>query len=115
MNYQYPLEDRTLDYGKRIIKMCRALPKDVVNLNLIKQVMRSGTSIGANYREANETCTAKDFKFKVRISLKESKETIYWLNLIVDSNPEYAERIKPLLSETHELVKIFASILEKYK
>lgn len=115
MNYQYPLEDRLLEYGKRIIRMCQALPKNIINFKLIDQVMRSGTSIGANYCEANETATTKDFKFKIRISLKETKETIYWLNLIMEANPNFIERIKPLLSETHEFVKIFASILEKYK
>lgn len=115
MNYQYPLEDRLLEFGKRIIRMCQALPKNVINLPLINQVIRSGTSIGANYCEANETATTKDFKFKARISLKESKETIFWLNLIIEANPDFAERIKPLLSENHEFVKMFSSMLEKCK
>ncbi len=82
---------------------------------MIDQVIRSGTSMGANYREANETGTKKDFKFRIRICRKEGKETIYWLNLIVEANPEFKERIKPLLGEAIELVKIFAAILEKSK
>jgi len=77
MNYQFPLEDRLLEYGKRIIRLCQALPKNIINIRLIDQIIRSGTSIGANYCEANETATTKDLKFKIRISLKESKETIY--------------------------------------
>lgn len=111
----YDLEDRTLEFGKRIIRMCKSLPKNIVNLTLIKQVMRSGTSMGANYREANETETKKDFCFRIRICRKEGKETIYWLSLIIEANQELEPRIKPLIQETTELVKIFASIAEKSK
>jgi len=71
--------------------------------------------MGANYREANETETKKDFKYRIRICLKEGKETVYWLNLIIEANPELEIRIKPLLQESIELVKIFAAILEKSK
>ena len=112
---RYDLEDRTLEFGKRIIRMCKALPKNTINFKLIDQAIRSGTSMGANYREANETETKKDFKYRIRICRKEGKETIYWLNLIIEANPEFEERTKPLLQETTELVKIFAAILEKSK
>ncbi|MBI4812313.1 four helix bundle protein [Candidatus Falkowbacteria bacterium] len=110
---RYDLEDRTLEFGKRIIRLSKALPKNTINFKLIDQVIRSGTSMGANYREANKTETKKDFKFRIRICRKEGKETIYWLNLIIEANPEFSERIKPLLQETAELVKIFAAILVK--
>lgn len=112
---QYDLEDRTLSFGKRIIHLAQTLPKNGVNFTLIDQVVRSGTSLGANYREANETETKKDFCFRIRICRKEGKETIYWLQLIVEANPEFESRIQPLLGETQELVKIFAAILEKSK
>ncbi|MAF14125.1 MAG: four helix bundle protein [Parcubacteria group bacterium] len=112
---RYDLEDRTLKYGKRIIKMCKALPKNSINFRLIDQVIRSGTSMGANYREANETETKKDFQYRMRICRKEGKETIYWLHLIVETNSELVEKTQPLLQETNELVKIFASIIEKTK
>jgi len=114
-NKIYDLEDRTLKFGKRIIRMCQALPKNTINFKLIDQIMRSGTSMGANYREANETETKKDFKYRIRICRKEGKETIYWLNLIIEANPAYKERVIPLIQETTELVKIFAAILEKSK
>ncbi len=91
------------------------MPKNTVNFKLIDQVVWSGTSQGANYREANETETKKDFSYRMRICRKEGKETIYWLKLIIEANPEYGKRIEPLLGETMELVKIFASILEKCK
>jgi len=109
----YDLEDRTLEFGKRVIRMCKSLPSNIINDKLINQVMRSGTSIGANYREANETETKKDLQFRLRISRKEGKETIYWLELIVESNPGFKKRIEPLLQETVELVKIISSIIEK--
>ena len=110
---QYDLEDRTLEFGKRIIRLAKALPKNTVNFKLTDQVIRSGASMGANYREANETETKKDFKYRIRICRKEGKETIYWLQLVIEANPEFEERVKPLLQETTELVKIFASILIK--
>ena len=109
----YDLEERTLEFGKRIIRMCKAITKNTVNNTLMNQIMRSGTSVGANYREANETETKKDFCFRMRICRKEGKETIYWLNLIIEANPEMEERIKPLTQEAQELVKIFAAIIEK--
>ena len=113
--HKYDLEERTLEYGKRIIRMCGALVirYDPINKRLADQVLRSGTSVGANYREANETETKKDFCFRMRISRKEGKETIYWLRLIIEHNPVLAKRIEPLLQETMELVKIFATIIEK--
>jgi len=96
---RYDLEDRTLEFGKRIIRMCRTLPKNNINFRLIDQIMRSGCSIGANYREANETETKKDFLFRLKIARKEGKETIYWLNLIIEANADFTERIKPLRTE----------------
>lgn len=114
-NKKYDLEDRTLEFGKKIIHLAKDLPKNTINFNLCDQVIRSGTSMGANYREANETETKKDFMFRIRICRKEGKETIYWLQLIEEANPEFRKRIEPLLQETTELVRIFASILEKSK
>jgi len=110
---RYDLEDRTLEFGKRILKLVKTLPKNQINQRLVDQVLRSGTSLGANYREANETETKRDFCFRLRICRKEAKETIYWLNLIIEANPELNKRILPLLGETTELLKIFAKIIEK--
>ena|SRR3989344_5182955 len=112
---QYDLEERTLTFGKKIIGLVKILPKNTINFNLGDQVLRSGTSMGANYREANETETKKDFVFRIRICRKEGKETIYWLNLIIEANPQLKEKIIPLLQEATELVKIFAAILIKSK
>ena len=94
---QYDLEDRTMEFSKRLIRLVKALPKNDINFILGRQVIRSGTSIGANYREANETETKKDFQFRLRISRKEAKETVYWFNLIIEANPQLKERIQPIL------------------
>src|SRR3990172_8238576 len=112
---KYDLEDRTLEFGKKIIHLVKELPKNTINLSFSSQIIRSGTSMGANYREANETETKKDFCFRIRICRKEGKETIYWLNLIIEANPQLKEKIIPLLQEATELVKIFAAILIKSK
>ena len=112
---KYDLQERTLDFSKRIIHLCKALPKSGVNFKLIDQLIRSGTSIGANYREANETETKKDFQYRIRICRKEAKETVYWLQLIIEANPELRKRIDDLVKETQELVKIFAAIVSKSK
>ncbi len=111
----YDLEERTLEFSKKLIRVCRELPKNTINFKLVDQGIRSGTSMGANYREANETETKKDFQFRIRICRKEGKETIYWLYLIIEANKEFQENILPLIQETTELVKIFAAILEKSK
>ena len=109
---RYDLEERTLEFGRSIVRLCKALPKDTINRRLLDQLIRSGTSIGANYREANETDTKKDFKNRIRIAKKEAKETIYWLELVVEANPGLEGRILPLLKEARELMKILGSIYE---
>jgi len=115
INKKYDLEERTLTFAKRIIELCRALPKNTVNFELIKQLVRAGSSIGANYREANGAASKKDFSNKIRISLKEAKETHYWLQLIIEANTEFRKRIELLLQESLELVKIFSAISEKVR
>lgn len=107
---KFDLEDRTFIFSQRILRLVKALPKNSVNLRLADQLVRSGTSVGANYCEANETDTKKDFQNKIRICRKEAKETLYWMKLIGEANSDIAEKTSALLVETQELVKIFASI-----
>lgn len=109
----YNLEDRTLEFSKRIIRLCKELPKNTVNIELTKQLMRSAGSIGANYREANESLGNKDFIHRLRIARKEAKETNYWLELIQEQNPDFGERMDNLLKETKELRNILSSIINK--
>lgn len=109
----FDLEERTLEFGKRVIRLAKALPRNTVNFELISQAIRSGTSVGANYREANESLSKKDFVMRIKICRKEAKETHYWLELIIEANPEFETKIKDLLAESMELVKIFSAILAK--
>ena len=115
MDKKYDLEDRTLQFSKDIIIFCKSLPGNTINFRLIDQIIRSGTSMGANYREANETVTKKDFSHKIRICLREGKETRYWLELLKEANPGFEEKIDKLIIENGELIKIFAAILLKSK
>jgi len=85
----------------------------MINKRLVDQLLRSATSIGANYREANECDTKKDFKNKIRISKKEARETIYWLELLIDANLNNKDEIFKLLDESKQLMKILASIYLK--
>lgn len=112
---KYDLEERTLAFAKRIIGLCRALPKNTIDFELTKQLVRAGSSIGANYREANGAASKKDFDNKIRISLKEAKETHYWLQLIIENNSEFQKRTEILLQESLELIKIFSSISQKVR
>ena len=109
----YDLEDRTIKFSKNIIILCKKMPFNMVNKRLIDQLLRSATSIGANYREANECDTKKDFKNKIRISKKEARETIYWLELLIDVNLSNKDEILKLLDESKQLMKILASIYLK--
>jgi len=109
----YDLEIRTLEFAKTIIRLCKKLPIDRINNRLADQVIRSGASIGANYREANETDTKKDFKNKIRIGKKEAKETIYWLELIIETNPNHRNEVSVVLEESKQLMKILAAIYAK--
>ena len=113
---QYDLEERTYQFAKRIILFCKRFVKTVENIELIKQEVRAAGSIGANYIEANESLSKKDFKMRIRISRKESKETRYWLRLIIETNNlTNDEEGKFLINEVTEFIKIFNSILTKSK
>lgn len=110
-SYKSNLEDRTLEYSKKLIAFCRSIPKNNIDNILINQVVRSGTSIGANYREANDKLGKKDFVNRLRIARKEAKETSYWLSLIKENNSSMD--IDWLIQETKELRNILSSIITK--
>ena len=83
---QYDLEERTLEFSKRVIKFCKGLPRTVINEEIGKQLLRAATSVGANYIEANESLSKKDFLMRIKICRKEAKESGYWLKLIETNN-----------------------------
>ncbi|MEK9147480.1 MAG: four helix bundle protein [Patescibacteria group bacterium] len=108
---EYDLENRTIKFSEDIIVFLKSIRKDEINLPLIKQLIRSATSIGANYCEANGASSKKDFKNKIHICKKEAKETKYWLQLLAKANTEHKEIIKKLWQECHELTMIFSKIV----
>jgi four helix bundle protein len=110
---EYDLEERTLAFAKRAIRFCRALPKTVVDGEMARQLVRSCTSVGANYREANESLGKKDFLMRIRICRKEAKESGYWLRLVEPASPDLRTEQQWLLQESTELMRIFGSIITK--
>ncbi len=112
---QYDLEERTLKFTKQIIEFTRKLPRTIANIEIIKQLVRSAGSIGANYIEANESLSKKDFVMRIKISRKETKESIYWLNLVEIKNENDKNLQNVLVQEATELMKIFGAIFEKSK
>ena len=111
----YDLEERTLEFAKEVIHLSKSLPKDAINRELISQLIRASGSVGANYREANDALSKKDFAYRMRISRKEAKETYYWLQLVLEANPEFGLTIEKCLDEADELKKILSAIIEKAK
>ncbi len=107
---KYDLEERTAVFGERIIDLCKTVPKNVVTNPLISQLVRSGTSIGANYCEANGASSKKDFKNKIFICKKEAKETKYWLRLLAKSTDILKDDCRKLWQEAQELTLIFSKI-----
>ena len=112
----YDLEERTFRFAKAVRLFVKALPRTLINIEDGKQLIRSSGSVGANYREANEALSKKDFLLRIKISRKEAKESIYWLRLIHETNilPN-AEEARRLIQEAEELKKILSSIAEKAK
>ncbi|HPI67112.1 MAG TPA: four helix bundle protein [bacterium] len=114
MDYSgYNLEQRTTDFAKRTVRLCRELSKDEINRPLISQIIRSAGSIGANYREANDALGNKDFIHRMKIARKECKETLHWLEIIEEANPEFSPRMQNLKQEAIELKNILSSIIIK--
>lgn len=109
------LRDRTKVFALRIVKMFAALPKSPKAQVLGKQVLRSGTSVGANYREAYRSRSKPEFISKLGDCLKELDETSYWLDLLVESNIIPANRLAPLQDECNQLLAIFTTIAKKSK
>ena len=113
---EYDLEERTFQFAKAVRLFVKTLPKTNSNIEDGKQLIRSSGSVGANYREANEALSKKEFLMRIKISRKEAKESAYWTRLIDESNNlSNAEEAKKLIQEAEELKKIFSAIAEKSK
>ena len=114
-NRKYDLEERTALFGENVIVFARGIKQDEINKPLIRQIVRSSTSIGANYMEADGGVSKKDFRNKIGICKKEAKETKHWLRMISKANPEKTEECRTLWKEAHELVLIFSKIFNNSK
>ena len=110
-NRKYDLEERTAKFGENIIVFAKKVPKDTVTMPIISQLIRAGTSPGANYREANNASSKKDFRNKIYICKKETSETKYWLRMLNKAIPEMGKEIKDLYLEAQELNLIFQKIV----
>ncbi|MDD5326288.1 MAG: four helix bundle protein [Phycisphaerae bacterium] len=111
---QYDLEDRTLIFARRIREFVAKLGRTLANVEDSKQLIRSSGSIGANYIEANEALSKKDFAMRAKICRKEAKESRYWLRLVdTGANKGLEQERKVLEGEANELTHIFGSIVTK--
>lgn len=110
----YDLEKRTFEFAKRVRAFLRPLHRSLANREDARQLVRSSGSVGANYIEANESLSKKDFRMRIKICRKEAKETPYWLRLLnVGSDPKAETERNALVQESTELVKIFNAIVTK--
>lgn len=104
------LEERTAKFGEEVVGFCRSLKKDVIITQLISQLVRSATSVGANYMEAQCASSRKDFRNKIFICKKEAQESQHWLRMIAKYIPDRKSEIMVLWKETHELTLILQKI-----
>jgi len=113
---QYDLEDRTLEFAKKVRIFIKNLQRNIGNIEDGKQLVRASGSVGANYIEANEALSKKDFIHRIKICRKESKESRFWLKLCdIDDNKDLGRKQKDLIRESTELMNIFGSIIRKSK
>ena len=112
---EYDLEERTARFGEAVIRFAKDIPKTQVNLPLIRQLVRAGTSIGANYCEADDGVSKKDFRNKIGISKKEARETKHWLRMIGAAEPDMKDAARNLWQEAKEIHLILVTIFRNTK
>ena len=111
--HPFDLEERTAQFGEAIIRFCKKIPRSPENDRLIDQLVGCSTSVGANYCEANEGVSKKDFKNTIGRCVKEAKESKFFLRMVAASEPKLADDARELYREVKELHLIFASIFRK--
>lgn len=107
---KYDLEERTTAFAEEIVMLCKKAPKTAVTTPIITQLVRAGTSVGANYQEANGASSKKDFRNKIFICKKEAKETMFWLRILAKAEEQLKEECKKIWREAQELTMIFSKI-----
>jgi len=111
--HPYDLEERTAQFGEAVIAFAKRVPRDAVTLPLIPQLVRSGTSVGANYCEADDAVSRKEFRKNIGTCQKEAKEKKHWIRMVVAAEASMKESARPLWQEAKELHLIFCSIHNK--
>jgi len=109
-NIIYDLEERTATFGENLIEFAKNVCKNEINYNIIGQLLKAGTSIGANYHEANAASSKRDFRNKIYICKKEANETKYWIRILAKANPEVRDQLRGFWQEAHEFHLIFQKI-----
>lgn len=112
MNKRSIVAEKAYDFGLAVIRLTKLVPKTYENIILIKQIIRSSTSIGANIEEALGSNSLKEFVHSMNVAKKEARETIYWLKLIADVNTNLRSKIAILLIENEEIIKILTRIVK---
>ena len=112
-NVKYDLVERTSKFGADIITFAKSVKETNINRSIINQLVRSATSVGANYMEADCAESKKDFNHKIGICKKEAKETTHWLHMLAVAEPSQIERCRELWKEAHELTLIFSAIVKR--
>lgn len=110
---RFDLEERTARFGEAVIAYAKSLSRDCITDVLICQLVRSATSIGANYCEADDSGSKKEFRYRISVCKRESRETKHWLRMIAAAAPDRKEDARPLWTEAKELNLIFGAILRK--
>jgi four helix bundle protein len=111
---QYDLEERTFEFANNVREFVKSLPRTVTNEQDIRQLVRASGSVGANYIEANESLSKKDFVMRIKISRKEAKESRYWLRLLDTGDKQSLDKTRvALIQEASELMNIFGSIVRR--
>ena len=111
----YDLEEKLEQFGEKIIDLSKKIPKDIITESILNQLVRVGTSIGANYMEANGASSKKDFRNKIHICKKEAKETMHWLRMLAKAYNPSRNECRQLWQEAKEYAKIFSSIIKTLK
>ena len=112
---KYDLEERTTIFGENVVKICKIIKQDTITKPIISQLIRSATSIGANYCESNSASSKKDFKNKIHICKKEAQETKHWLRMMAICSPEKSDEIRKIWKEVQEMTLIFGKIISLLK
>ena len=114
-NNNFDLEERTAEFGENIIKFAKKIPKNTITIPIITQLIKAGTSVGANYCEADGAESKKDFEHKMGICKKEAKEVKHWLRMVATAVSELKEESRKLWKEAQELTLIFSSSINSSK